>query len=129
MWAKAGKLPEPVLGLRHGVRQRHRVRLVRRGRRGEREEVVPLLGGDLGIGAGPDLTKGEMVDLDGDPIAIAPRPGELPIEPLVVRGDEVRPLRDAQHGPGGMSAAGRNGETERGGSCGRGRAGEELAPA
>ena len=88
--------PEPALALRHDVGQGRHVRLVRDRRLGEREEVVPLLRRDLGVGAHAELAQREMVDLDGDAVSLAPLAGELPVEPVVVGGDEVRPLGDAE---------------------------------
>ena len=88
--------PEPALALGHDVGQGRHVRLVPDRRLGEREEVVPLLRRDLGVGAHAELAQREMVDLDGDAVPLAPLAGELPVEPVVVGGNEVRPLGDAE---------------------------------
>ena len=101
--------PEAVLALGHDVGQRRHVRLVRGRGITEREEVVALLGGDLGIGPRPQLGDRQVVDLDGDPVPLAPLPGERLSEPVVVGGDEVRPLgdlQDARRGVGTPAAGG-----------------------
>src|SRR5262245_14475317 len=90
---------------------------------------MPLLGGDLGVRPGADLAERQVVDLDGDTVPVAPRPGDLAIEPLVVSGNEMGPLGNAQHGSRGVSPAGGGEDAERGPSRGGGRAGEEFAPA
>jgi hypothetical protein len=80
--------------------------LVRRGRRQEHEQVVALLRGDLGRGAGVDLADRDVVDGDAGVVLLAPLLAEHAVEPLVVARDEVAPLDDLERLPLRAGAAG-----------------------
>src|SRR5262249_29722936 len=61
----------------------------------EAEYVVPGAGGDLGGGARRQLEMRDVVDGHGNAVLLTPVLGEA-VDPPVVFGDEVAPLKDLQ---------------------------------
>ena len=112
-----------AFGLRDDVRHVEHLGLECPRRREELEQVVPLLRGDLGVGAGPQVGEGDVIDRHVDSLGRAPVLGVL-VEPHVVRGDEVAPLQDLERLVGALDP---DGGTEGGGRGDPGRRGHEFA--
>src|SRR5439155_25032631 len=107
------------------------VRLVSGRRRQEEKEIVPLAGRGLGGPAGRNFGRGHVVDRDGRGVLLPPLLRIDAVEPDVVRGDEVTPLKDLQRLPGGsrLSLPRRAGDGgDRSGGERDARALHELAP-
>jgi hypothetical protein len=98
--------------------------LVGGGGRQEHEQVVPLLGGHLGGGAGVALADRDVVDDHLRVVLGSPLLAEHAVEPLVVARHEVAPLADLERL---LLRTTRDGEDQRAGGD---RAGglHELAP-
>src|SRR5262249_53887828 len=79
--------------------------LVRRRRAEKHEEIVSLLRGHLGRSARGELADRDVIDRDVRVVPFAPLARKV-VEPAVVRGDEMGPLKDLQRFLRGPCAAG-----------------------
>src|SRR5438128_3031305 len=113
-----------ALGLRDDVGHVEHLRLERSRGREELEQVVPLLRGDLGVGARAQVRERDVIDRDVDALRGPPVLGVL-VEPDVVRGNEVAPLQDLDRL---LAAPDPDRGTERRGGDGRPGRRDELAP-
>src|SRR3989449_767015 len=116
--------PVLPLGIFYHVGHVEHLRLERARWREELEQIVPLLSGDLGVGARPEIGEGDVVDRHLDPLGRPPVFRVL-VEPHVVGGNEVAPLEDLE---GLLGPLDPNRRPQSGGHGDSGRRGHEFTP-